>query len=426
VEFYSEGYQLLKELQSDMSLPSHPLQPKHGRVVVLGLGGGGGAIVHHMTETDAGQQVMIAAADTDREALERLEGVLQVPLGQGWNCENGCGGDATLGERAAASSVDDLRALITGAKMLFVVAGLGGGTAGGSARVVGRIAREEEVPVFFLLTFPFAFEGRWLRKQAEEAIPPLRDAADALMVVQSDLLFTTVSADTPAVKAFDFLVELMARTVAGITAIAWADWLLKADFATIARILRDHPETCSVGIGSGSGSNRWIDAVNAFVDCPLVGGADVLRTADAAVLTVSVAEDLSVGELRECLMQLQQYFSEHARVVVGACSNETHEGEVQITGVICRASEPKPLQQAGESIRAETVGLSESDSTQSARKARIPKKKSPGASGGVQAELPFQEQRLGFFSGVSPTVHNGENLDVPTFQRRGILIDRGD
>jgi cell division protein FtsZ len=422
VEFYSEGYQLLKELQPNISLPSHPLPPKHGRVVVLGLGGGGGAIVHHMTETDAGQQVMIVAADTDRQALERLDGILQVPLGQGWNCENGCGGDATLGERAAASSVDDLRALITGAKMLVVVAGLGGGTAGGSARVVGRIAREEEVPVFFLLTFPFAFEGRWLRKQAEEAIPTLRDAADALMVVQNDLLFTTLSADTPAVKAFDFLDELLARTVAGITAIAWADWLLKADFATIARILRDHPETCSVGIGSGSGSNRWSDAINAFVDCPLVGGADVLRMADAAVLTVSAAEDLSVAELRECLMQLQQYFSDHARVVVGACSNETREGEVQITGVICRASEHKPLQQGDESIRDKTAVSSGNDSAQPALKPHIQKKKS----GGVQAELPFQDQRLGFFSGVSPTVHNGENLDVPTFQRRGILIDRGD
>ncbi len=312
--------------------------------------------------------------------------------------------------------------------MLIVVAGLGGGTGGGAAKVMARLAREENVPTFFMLAFPFAFEGRWLHKQAQDTLNSLRDVCNVAMVVQNDLLFTSLPADTPANRAFEILDATLGRVLLGVASIAWAKWMLKTDFTTIRKILRKHNGTCAVGSSAGHGENRWQQAIDEFVKCPLLGGKEVLKKADAAVVTVAVSKDLSAAELSECLTQVQDCFPEQTKVVVGAWEGENID-EVRITGIIClNSTQIVSETDNNAAINARSVsGSSEKKNTNSAKSEKNLRNQSTTKDKNtiVQGELPFQEQMLGFFSGVSPTRYRGENLDVPTFQRRSINIDAG-
>jgi len=389
------------------------------RIAVLGLGGGGGRVAAELVGLGAVEHLDVAAADTDLSALPNTPGLILIPLGQGWNCRHGCGGDAELGERAAAASAGELGQFIGGARLLLACVGLGGGAGSGAARVVARLARDADVPVFFLVTVPFGFEGNWRRRQAESALAPLRELSDAVIVVKNDLLFTTLAADTPAAEAFRSADRMLAEGIQGLTAMVWADYILTTDFAAIRAVLRHHADACHLGVGTGSGPDGWEQAVHAFIECPLVGGRAALDHTDAAVITLLSRNDIAVGDMQRCLSALQSYFPETARVLVGACRTSRCRAEIQITGVLCRQREAAA--RPGEEPAA--APLPATAIPPAAGKAAGKGRRKTAA---VQAELPLQEVSLGMFSRSSPTVVNGENLDVPTFQRRGVFIDAGD
>ncbi len=390
------------------------------RIAILGIGRGGSRIADSLKRLpQGGVTPEIAVADTDIRTLEALSGIIQIPLGDEWGCRHGCGGDAELGERAAAASAAELRAFIQDAKLLLVIAALGGGTGTGALKVVARLARETDVTAFFIVTLPFVFEGNWRRRQAEAALKPLRDLTEAVVVIQNDALFSTLPADTPAPIAFGMADEMLAQAASGLAAVAKADWMLAADFPAIKALLRQYPGICNLGFGAGYGKNAWQEAMESFLQCPLVGGPETLSNADGAVLTLMTGADLSVGELQNCLSTLQQYFHANARVLVGACTNPSGGDRIQLTGLLCRSQQtPASLAAQPNGEPAKTVPTTQNAAPASRRQT------DPKAA--VQAELPLQEHSLGIFAGTAPTTVRGENLDIPTFQRRGIHIDAGD
>ncbi|MFO7821471.1 MAG: hypothetical protein R6V56_05400 [Lentisphaeria bacterium] len=393
------------------------MQTGNKKVTVLGLGGGGVSIAGHFAKLAGDGPFEVCAADTDFRSLNNTQGLITIPLGEEWDCSSGCGGDAQLGEKAAGASAEALQELISGSALLIVTAGLGGGTATGAVRTVARLAKEARIPCFFVVTVPFAFEGNWRRQQANSVLEPLRQVTDSVIVVKSDLLFTSLQADTPAAKAFEMADELLAKSLHGLAATVWADWMLTADFAAIRGLLRKAPENANLGVGSGNGEDRWQQAIEEFVECPLIGGPETLKEADAAVVTLLTRQEISVGELQKTLSSLQKYFSDNAQVLVGACHSQLCSSEVQITGVLCRrAKSVNPPSQSQFKSRPEP-----SDRKPSPTPATKKNKATP-----VQEELPLQEQTLGIFSGSRPTTIRGENLDIPTFQRRGIHINAGD
>jgi len=384
------------------------------RVAVLGLGGGGGRIAAVAAAQFPCPTLEVAVADTDLQALASLSGCTKIALGQEWARREGCGGDAMLGERAASASAAELRQFITGARMLLVVAGLGGGTAAGGAKIVARLARDTETTALFVVTLPFAFEGNWRCQEAEKALLPLRELADAVIAVPNDLLFTSLPADTPAAEAFRLTDSLLAQGVSGLARIISAEGLVTADFAGLRALLRNRKATCTLGVGCGTGPARWQEAVESFLKCPLIGGKDGLAHADAAVLTLLGDDKLSVGEVQTCLAAFQQYFPAHARVVVGAYAAAEMEGHLQVTALVCKYHDV-------ETVAPEVTPAD--DKPETPPKVRT-QPKTPASP--VQGELPLQEQTLGIFSGTQPTPVAGQNLDIPTFQRRGIRLDVGD
>lgn len=382
------------------------------RVAVLGLGGAGGNIVARLAADSRSERLGLGVADTDSEALERLVNVVQIPLGTEWTGRSGCGGDRDLGERAASESAGELREFLGGARLALIVAGLGGGTGSGAIDVVARLVREADTAAFFITTLPLVSEGNWRRQHAEDALVPLRELADVVVVVPNDLLFTSLPPDSPADQAFAVVDKALADGIDGLSRIASARSLLPVDFADFRSLLKGRPATCALGVGRASGEGRCRAALDAFVSCPLVGGREALSAAHAAAVTLVGGPDLAVGEMQDALGDCQELFSTNARVVFGTYTDPSVEGEVQITGLLCSYAEPP--------------GTSKPQGKATAVAAGRKRRSHQHAQDSRQGELPLTELALGVFSGGPPTIVGGENLDVPTFQRRGVDLDAGE
>ncbi len=386
------------------------------RIVVLGLGGGGGKIAATLAADPAlDSAAMLAVADTDQRALEFLEGIVQIPLGRDWEFQGGCGGSSNKGEKAATVSSNDLRQLVIGAELVIVVAALGAGTGAGAARVMARHLRELKIMGIFVATLPFSFEGNWRCHQAEKDLELLRGISDTVLAIPNDLLFASLPASTAAEQAFDLSNRMLAKGVNGLMRLPQARSILTVDFAALRNLLREKPSLCTLGVGHGTGPDRWQEVVRDFFACPLVGGPENLAKTDAAVLTLIGGEGLSLGEIQACMTSIQQQFPKTTRVQVGAYSDPRMQESVQLTGLLCRfAGEPSIPQAARENAAAAGTVI------QGRRSGR---KKAGGE--GLQGELQLQEQALGIFASSGPTTVDGENLDIPTFQRRGIYLDLG-
>ncbi len=388
------------------------------RVAIIGLGGGGGRIAAELAaDASLGRTVEIAAADTDRKALDHLQGLIQIPLGPNWTKDSGCGGNSTMGEKAAAASLADLTQFVDNAAMVIVAAGLGGGTGAGAARVLARQLRLMNIPSLFLAGLPFAFEGNWRCHQAEKDLEALRALTDAVLAIPNDLLFSALPADTPATRAFEIANTVLAQGLNGLACIPHADALLSVDFAAVCNLLKDRPGLCSLGVGRGAGPERWHEVIRSFFDCPFVGGPDNLAKADAAVLTLIGGQGLSVGEMQSCLAAIQQRFPPTSRLLVGAFTDERFQDEIRLTGLICRfGAETRATgrNRPAHELAAKTAGAADPATPKRAKSGRE-----------VQGELLLQEQALGIFANCPPTTVRGENLDIPTFQRRSIQLDPG-
>ncbi len=387
------------------------------RVAVLGLGASGGRTIRALQATPLARQLDLAAADTDESDLRQVAAVQTIVLGQGLGYGGGCGGELIQGERAAAASAAALRQFIDGAKLLLVCTGLGGGTGTGAVVNLARQARNLEVPAFFLLTLPFSFEGDWRTVQAESVLEPLRELADAVIVVPNDILFATFAADLGAPEAFRVADGLLAEALCGLASMVWADRLLAADFAAIRALLRRQRGSCRLGIGRGNGANRLVEAVDSFLDCPMLGGRESLAGVSTAVVNLQANCDLSISEVNNCLSTLQRHFPPLARVSVGVCRVDAGLAEIQLTGILCRGGDPESH------LGSEMADLP--SRLEPPRPVAAPAV-AAGAGKFVQGELPLQKFTLGIFPDGSPTRYRNENLDIPTYQRRNVQLDLGD
>lgn len=388
------------------------------QVSILGLGGGGSRITAGLLSFREALNLRLCAADTDAAALKPVTGdISRLQLGVEWANSEGCGGDASLGERAAGSSAESLKEFISGASFLMVVTALGGGAGAGAARIVARLVRQMKIPALFVGTLPFAFEGSWRRRQADAAMKELRELTNGIIVIPNDLLFTSFPADTPATQAFCMADTMLADGLSSLVRIVSAQGLIPADFAGFKSILKKRSGSCSLAVGRGDGENRLEKAMDSLIECPLLGGSQVLNQADAAVVSILGGADLSMGEIQTCMNALLKYFPEHAQVVTGAYSSET-QNEFQITALVCR------YENSGTRRISTAVNQVAAHQPKSGKNSRKTQKDTP--KGPIQGELPLMEQTAGIFSQSTPTMWRGENLDIPTFQRRTVAIDLGD
>jgi len=323
---------------SDISgLDSGVIMPEDGLgspcvIKVIGVGGGGGNAVNRMIETKI-EGVSFWALNTDVQALKESLSPNRLNIGREVTRGLGAGGKPEVGKEAALENADDIRQICTGADMVFVTAGMGGGTGSGAAPVVAGIAKEDcGCLTVGIVTRPFNFEGRKRNKQSEEAIAELRKNVDTLVVVSNDRLLRIVPDNTPVQQAFMVADDILRQGVVGIAEIIIKTGLVNVDFADVRAVIKD-AGTALMGVGTGSGKTRAADAAIAAISSPLLDFP--ISKAKRMVINCVGGLDMGLAEINAASEVVKENAHEDANIIFGALIDEKMGDDVSITVLAC-------------------------------------------------------------------------------------------
>lgn len=312
-------------------------------IKVLGVGGGGGNAVNRMIQTRI-EGVSFWAINTDIQALDKSLSPNRLNIGQTITRGLGAGGIPSVGEKAALENVEELRHICTGADMVFVTAGMGGGTGSGAAPVLAEIAKADcGCLTVGVVTKPFAFEGRKRMKQAEEAIETLRKHVDTLIVVSNDKLLRIVPDNTPVTDAFLVADDILRQGVVGISEIIIKTGLVNVDFADVRAVMKD-AGTALMGVGTGEGKTRAADAAVAAISSPLLDFP--ISEAKRIVFNVVGGPGLGLSEINAASEVIYENADEDANIIFGALIDEKMGEEVSITVLACDFQEESDVDKA--------------------------------------------------------------------------------
>jgi cell division protein FtsZ len=338
------------------------IHEKKARIIVLGVGGAGGNIVNNMIASGL-QGVEFIVANTDAQALSvsRAERIIQMgaQLTQGL----GAGSQPEVGRAAAEAATDVLSDHLTGAHMVFVAAGMGGGTGTGAAPVIAKTARELGILTIGVVTKPFHFEGQRRMRLAEAGIAELLRAVDTLLVIPNQNLFRVVREKTTFADAFALADQVLYSGVACISDLIVKEGLINLDFADVRTVMREKGKAM-MGRGEASGAKRALDAAEAAISNPLIENPSIKR-ASGLIISISGGKDLMLFEVDEAASRIREEVDEDANIIVGATFDESLEGIVRVsvvaTGIdnldATRQAQPppSPMELAGK-LRNEKLG----------------------------------------------------------------------
>ncbi|MDD3419232.1 MAG: cell division protein FtsZ [Candidatus Gastranaerophilales bacterium] len=299
----------------------------HASIKVVGVGGGGGNAVNRMIKAGL-QGVDFWAMNTDAQVLEMSAAPNRVQLGSKLTNGLGAGGDPSKGGKAAEESREDIMLALDGADMVFITAGMGGGTGTGAAPVVAQIAKELGALTVGVVTKPFSFEGRRRMNQALEGLEKLKENVDTLIVIPNDKLIEVVERRTTIREAFYVVDEVLLRGVQGISDIITVPGLINVDFADVKAVM-SMSGSALMGIGRGSGEGRAIEAAKLAVNSPLLETS--INGASGVILNVTGGPDMTLHEVYEAAEIIHGAILDDAIVTFGAVIDDRIQGEIQIT-----------------------------------------------------------------------------------------------
>jgi cell division protein FtsZ len=324
------------DTDNDFSDPYYPSVDHVPCVIrVIGVGGGGGNAVNHMVQQKDDNLIGVSfyAINTDAQALSQSSVPNVMNIGRSLTRGLGAGGNPAIGEEAALENALELKRLLQGSDLVFITAGMGGGTGSGAAPVVAEIAKQECgcLTVGFV-TKPFAFEGRRRMQQAEEAIAKLRSRVDTLIVVSNDKLLQMVPDDTPMTQAFAVADDILRQGVIGISDIILRTGLVNVDFADVRTVMKD-AGAALLGIGVGRGKNRALDAAQAAIDSPLLESP--ICQAKRVVFNICGGPDLGLSEVNAASEVIYKNCDPDAIIIFGALVDPSMGDTVSITVLAC-------------------------------------------------------------------------------------------
>lgn len=297
-------------------------------IKVVGVGGGGGNAVNRMVDTKI-MGVEFWSINTDAQALARAANKDNtLNIGTDYTRGLGAGGDPAVGARAAEDSREEILAMVEGADLVFVTAGMGGGTGSGAAPVVAEIAKEMGALTVGVVTKPFGFEGRKRMQQANGAIAVLQEKVDTLIVVSNDKLLQIVPANTPIQDAFLVADDILRQGVVGISEIIVKPGLINVDFADVKAVM-GNAGTALMGIGTGKGKTRAQDAAVAAISSPLLDFP--VRRAKGIVFNIVGGSDLTLAEINAAAAVIYESVDPEANIIFGALVDPKMASEVSIT-----------------------------------------------------------------------------------------------
>ena len=307
----------------------------HAIIKVVGVGGAGCNAVGRMVAARV-QEVEFIAVNTDTQALVAALAPVTIRLGDKLTKGLGAGGNPEIGERAAEDSAGEVRAALQGADLVFVTAGLGGGTGTGAAPVVARIARDLGALTIGVVTTPFLFEGQRRRRLADAGAAALKGAVDTLIVVPNDRLLQLADKRTTLEGAFALADDVLRQGIQGISDTITIPGLINVDFADVRAIMRD-AGSALLAIGRGWGDNRAVEAARAAVSSPLLGVS--IAGARGVLLTVTGA-DYTLFEVNAAAQLIQEAADPEANIIFGAVIDAAMGDEIQVTVIATGFDKP--------------------------------------------------------------------------------------
>jgi len=294
---------------------------------VVGIGGAGSNAVKRMIELKA-QGVEFMAFNTDAQALYHNPAPKKINIGRGTTRGLGAGANPDIGKKAAEESSEEIKAMLAGADMVFLTAGLGGGTGSGGIVPVAEIARSLGILTVAIVTKPFSFEGLKRKKQADTALEQLRGKVDTLIVIPNDKILSLIDKTTPLTEAFQIVDEVLHQGIDGIASLITVHGLVNVDFADVKSIVQD-AGSALMGIGYGTGDSRAAEAARAAVDSPLLDLS--ISGAKGILFNITGGTDLSMFEVDEAARIITEAADPEANVIFGAVIDEKYTGEVKCT-----------------------------------------------------------------------------------------------
>jgi cell division protein FtsZ len=303
---------------------------QEAEIKVIGVGGGGGNAVSHMLQANL-EGVDFICANTDVQALNKSGVATQLPIGTSLTKGLGAGANPQVGHQAALEDKERIKELLHGADMVFITAGMGGGTGTGAAPVVAEVARDMGILTVAVVTKPFGFEGKKRMSIAEAGIEELRKHVDSLITIPNEKLREVLGSNMSLLDAFNSANDVLLNAVQGISELITKPGLINVDFADVRTVMSEMG-IAMMGSGAATGEDRARDAAEIALQSPLLEDID-LAGAKGVLVNITAGLDLSIGEFDEVGMTVKDYADDDATVVVGTVIDPEMKDELRVTVV---------------------------------------------------------------------------------------------
>ncbi|HEY6996931.1 MAG TPA: cell division protein FtsZ [Candidatus Binatia bacterium] len=308
------------------------------RIKVIGIGGGGGNAVNTMIGSRlSGVDFMVA--NTDAQSLQASQAPVRIQLGNMVTKGLGAGANPEIGRRAALEDQEQIREYLEGSDMIFITAGMGGGTGTGGAPVLARVARDVGALTVGVVTKPFIFEGKKRMHQAEEGIEELKASVDTLIVIPNQRLLSIAAKTTTMLEAFHKADDVLLQAVRGISDLIITPGLINLDFADVRTVMAEMG-LALMGAAAASGENRAIEAAQKAISSPLLEDISI-QGARGVLINITGGPDLCLHEVNEAASMIQEEAHDDANIIFGAVIDETMTDEIRITVIATGFGEAK-------------------------------------------------------------------------------------
>jgi cell division protein FtsZ len=421
---------------NELPLATDVLADRSIAIKVIGLGGAGGNAVDRL-KMDNLDRLQLAAINTDLQALSASPVQEKVLIGAAVTRGLGAGGDPQLGREAAESDREKIAEVVKECDLIFVIAGMGGGTGSGAAPIVAEIASEAGALVIAFVTLPFSFEGGRRTKQAEDGLLELRRCCDAVIPLPNDILLQEAAEGETALDSFARADEWIGRGVRSIWAMMFRTGLINLDFATLRQAFHTRGGKTLFGLGAGGGPDAVVAAIDSLKVCPLLATPEFSRKADRLLVNIIGGTDLTLPRVNDIMTAVTEQFGRDSHVIMGAVIDEEMQGRVEVcvlgtSDIGGRVAQRRPVaaRHRGPAPTPDVkVGTGHPVPVLVAAAATVhslPASASTPvhASRTAQDEFLFQGlvESRGHFERTDRNLFEGQDLDVPTYLRKGIKI----
>ncbi|HMO52433.1 MAG TPA: cell division protein FtsZ [Kiritimatiellia bacterium] len=393
----------------------HPDVEPRTRILVLGLGGAGCNSVANMS-TFWVEGPPVVAVNTDAQSLAGCEAPRVLQIGHNTTKGLGANGDIHIGRMAVEESIEPLKEMLQGVDILFLAVGLGGGTGSGGAPYLLQVAHQLNVMTICFATLPFPYESDSRKRLAQESLKQLQRVADAVICLPNEKLIDLVDPQSGLQEAFRKADDQVAATIHALWHLLSFRGVLNLDFADLRHLVERSRGICYFGFGEASGPARVASAVKALIDSPYLNKGRSISEATALLINITGGPDLTLADMQGIMSQIGKMTAPNATMYFGAMIDPAMKNRIALTAVATDASAKAPEKASDDDVEPDAAANEPKPTpptTGSKRRVKGDDK---------QAELLFPKEDKGKFTHATPTHFRGEDLDIPTYVRRGYKL----